>query len=442
MTTLSPGRMQVILIALSFCSAHYFSYAQSIQIDTAYIDNLYNHARNIRLTKADSAAYYMRQVDSLSQKTGYRRGEAYAAYGFGLIEEVLYKKFQYYTQSLHLFENLNDQFGIGLNLVHIGNIYSGIGQKEKAMDYYRQALEVKKKIDDYGGIALTLINMGHYYQGKNRLEEALSSYEESLEYRLKEGSPQGIAFSQVNIASVYMQQNRYEDALEMAEKSVQNFSTTTNWQGQIWAQQLKGRALIRLGKEKEAEETLLKIVQYPSYAHYNNYTLLAKKALIDIYSKRGEVQRAFQLQSEYVVAKDTLAKRDYRIETQRMVNEYEFRMDEERALEEKAKDEQRLARRNSLEYLGIAIVVVLLFVLLYSGRKKFTGTVTDGLLLITLLLFFEFLLILTDSSVDRVTGGEPVLKLLVNLGIALIILPGHRFLEKHTRRRLIRQELL
>ena len=102
---------------------------------------------------------------------------------------------------------------------------------------------------------------------------------------------------------------------------------------------------------------------------------------------------------------------------------------------------QQIARRNNLEYLSIAIIVLLIFVVLFSRRKRLSVKILDISLLIGLLLLFEFLLILTDSSVDKITGGEPILKLMANVVMALLILPGHQFLERYTRKKLIQQEV-
>jgi hypothetical protein len=82
----------------------------------------------------------------------------------------------------------------------------------------------------------------------------------------------------------------------------------------------------------------------------------------------------------------------------------------------------------------------MIFVVLFSGRKKLSSKIVNISLLIGLLLLFEFLLILTDSSVERITQGEPFLKLLANVILALLILPGHQFLERYSRKKLIGQE--
>jgi tetratricopeptide (TPR) repeat protein len=430
-----PTRGLLVLLA-AFCFFCTFATAQSVSRDTAFIDELYAKSRNYWRKKDDSSYYYLKQVEDLSRKINYKRGIANALYGYGINEPVLYKQFQYFTQSLEIFESIHDQFGIGINLVKIGSIYRQIGHQEKALEYYRRSLSVKNQIDDFGGIALTLINIGKYYQTNGLLAEALQYFEEALAYRLKEGTHQGIAYAQVNLAEVLLAQHKMDNALIMADSAVRNFSLTNDLTGQVWALNLKGKCLLQLNRPAEAEKIFQTVSQYPGELKYNHDVLAAKHALIQMFSNQGELKKAFDMQAEYLIAKDTLASRDYRIETQRMVNDYEFKLAEQRAQREQLLMEQQIARRNNLEYLSISVMVLVLFVILFSRGRKLSNRVVNSLLLIGLLLLFEFLLILTDSSIEGITRGEPILKLLANVTIALLILPGHQFLERFTRKRL------
>ena len=405
--------------------------------DSVEIHQLYEKSRKYWRKNLDSAYYLLHQVENKSKQVGYKRGEAYALYAMGFNEEKLFKEFQFCTQAYSIFESLHDQFGMGLTLLRIGTVYNRIGQNEKALEYFLRALEVKKKLDDYGGVALTLINIGKYYQERRLFEEALEYYKEALVYRLKEGTHQGKAYAQVNLAGALYDLNRFEESLAFSDSAIYNFSFTTDVVGQVWSLRLKGQNLKKLNDLKGAQKTFEKIVAYGEEAQFLGSTLHAKRELIKMYSNRGDIKRAFELQSEYIVAKDTLDKRDYRTETLRLTNEYEFKVAQQKALREKQLHDEQIARRNNLEYLSISIIVLLIFVILFSRKRRMTVQVINVLLLIGLLLLFEFLLILTDSSVEKITQGEPILKLLVNVVIALLILPGHQFLEKYSRKKLI-----
>lgn len=405
------------------------------QKDTTAIDQLYAKSKTFWYSNHDSTLYYLKIVEELSKQSNYKRGIGYALYGYGRHEPVLYKRFQYFTQALEIFESVHDRFGVGITLVVLGDIYFQIGQNEKSLEYYKKALAVKKEIDDYGGIALTLIEIGRYYKTNGELSKALNYFNESLMYRLKAGSPQGIAYAQVNIAEVLFDQHKVDKALAMADSSVHNFSFSTDITGSGWALYIKAKSLLALKRPEEAEKIFKIIDQQP----YN--VLGAKQELIAIYSKRGDIQKAFQMQSEFLVIKDTLASRDYRQETQRIVNEYEFNTTAQETQRQKEMKEQQVARRNTIEYLIIAVFILIVFVILFSGKKLLPARLIHSFLFIGLLLLFEFLLVVTDPKVESLTQGEPFLKLLANLVLALLVLPAHQFLEKFTKGRLIGENI-
>ena len=366
MKIFSVKRLSVLIVLTSFCFFNGRLYGQSVLNDTAFIDQLYSLSKKYWNTGSDSALYYLNQVEALSRKIDYKRGEAYALYGYGVIERVLYKRFQYFTQSLSIFETIHDKFGIGLNLIKIGDIYEQIGLREKALEYYKESLTVKKEVDDFGGIALALINIGKYHQRKGDLEEALQHFEKSLVYRLKEGTRQGIAYSQVNIGEVLFKQDKIDQTLAMADSAINNFLQTPDMPGQIWSLLLKGKALQKLGRLREAEEIFQLIVDYPARFQYLNTALLAKKELIELYATRGDIQNAFQLQTEYLVAKDTLANRDYRTETQRLINEHEFKQ-QQVAEQEEQKFKSRI---RTVVYLSSLSVFLLIGAILFVNNRK------------------------------------------------------------------------
>jgi len=424
------------MVFLACCFS--ISKGQPLAKDTSIADNLYQKSKEFWASNIDSARVYLRQSNELAKKIGYLRGEAYAAYGLGATEKVLYKQFQYYTRSMEIFENLHDKFGVGLNLVRIGSIYIQIGQPEKAMEYYQRSLTVKKAVNDFGGVALTLISMGRYHLGRKEYQQALNYFKESLVYRHKEGTHQGIAYAQTNMASAMLELNNVDQAASLADSALYHFSFTKDPNGQVMARQVKGETLLRLGKMREAEKYFTEVVYYPSKLTYTPSYLAALKKLSEILGARGDLKKAFQLQSQYLALKDSLLNQDYRAETQRIANEFEFKISEQAALREKELRDQEINRRYTMEYISIAIVVVVLFTILFSGRKKISDNFINTLLLIGLLMLFEFLLVLTDSPVENITKGEPVLKLLANVVLALLILPGHQFLEKYIQRKLLK----
>ena len=59
-------------------------------------------------------------------------------------------------------------------------------------------------------------------------------------------------------------------------------------------------------------------------------------------------------------------------------------------------------------------------------------------LFLPFLVFFEFLLVLTDPFIDGFTAGEPLTKLLINTAMAALIFPAHSFFERLLKRRVLK----
>jgi len=73
------------------------------------------------------------------------------------------------------------------------------------------------------------------------------------------------------------------------------------------------------------------------------------------------------------------------------------------------------------------------------SRTNLSTELAEGMVFLAFLILFEFLLILTDPYFEEWSGGAPAIKLVINGGLALIILPLHRFFERFMKKRLLKK---
>src|SRR5690242_9098097 len=78
------------MIISTCCFSITESVGQPLPKDTTTVDQLYLKSKKLWTSNTDSAQLYLRQSNALARKIGYLRGEAYATYGLGVIEKVLY----------------------------------------------------------------------------------------------------------------------------------------------------------------------------------------------------------------------------------------------------------------------------------------------------------------------------------------------------------------
>lgn len=92
--------------------------------------------------------------------------------------------------------------------------------------------------------------------------------------------------------------------------------------------------------------------------------------------------------------------------------------------------EEQLRRKYNLQYMLITIVVATFFVLMIMiGMFKVSTTVIRLMGFLSLLFFFEFVILILDNWIHHLTHGAPWKVWLIKIGIISILLPVHHFLE-------------
>ena len=91
---------------------------------------------------------YSRKAHVLATKLSYQKGIAYSLKNIGLAQyyqgnflEVLNS----WTQSLNVFETIQDTVGIASLVNNIGAVYYSQGSNAKALDYYLKSLSISEK---------------------------------------------------------------------------------------------------------------------------------------------------------------------------------------------------------------------------------------------------------------------------------------------------------
>src|SRR4051812_41573506 len=85
-----------------------------------------------------------------------------------------------YDHALSLCRNDHDRANEAATLTNIGNVHSGVGDRQQALSYYRQALPILREVGDRAGEATTLNNIGMVHDGLGDRQQALSYYRQAL----------------------------------------------------------------------------------------------------------------------------------------------------------------------------------------------------------------------------------------------------------------------
>ncbi len=94
-------------------------------------------------------------------------------------------------------------------------------------------------------------------------------------------------------------------------------------------------------------------------------------------------------------------------------------------------EQQKRNRRFTLEYIGISVGILIIFLLaLVFGKYKVSMQLGRAIIFLSFLFLFELVLLLIDPPLELRTSGEPVYKMLANSGLAIVFTFFHRFLER------------
>ena len=164
----------------------------------------------------------------------------------------------------------------------------------------------------------------------------------------------------------------------------------------------------------------------------------ASRVLLGIYSRSGQTEKAL---------KYAMMHHEYDIKTQQ-------RLDKSLIIKQGAHEHemnQRIAeikeyekkRKHNLQYWIILILVFALFLaLVIASSLRVPKWVIQVTAFFSILAMVEFVLILLDKQVMAITGGQPLGKFFIKVGILTFLYPLHHLIEHQVTEYMLRNKLL
>jgi tetratricopeptide (TPR) repeat protein/serine phosphatase RsbU (regulator of sigma subunit) len=250
-----------------------------------------------------------------------------------------------HQKALTIFERIGDQQGIAACYGNIGNIHYAQGRYAEALEAYQKALTIRERIGDQQGIAICYNNIGIIHKAQGRYAEALEAYQKALAIRERINDQDGLALSYTSIGTLYQAQGLYTIARSYFQKALPI------------AQSLQ--------LQDELDNIYLHLAQTDSALAASGLTHLWKSAYLhhrlyaaykDSVRNEASIRKQAQLESQYEYEKKTAL--------------LKAEQEKERALAN-AQLRQRETQRNlSLLALGIALIGLVTFAILYRKIRQ------------------------------------------------------------------------
>lgn len=147
---------------------------------------------------------------------------------------------------------MGDRGGEASLLISIGNAYSHLGEKLKAIQSFKEALLIKQDVHDPEGEANTLNSIGFFYAEMGEKQKALEYYNQALPIYRAVGDPDGEARTLNNIGSVYSRLGENQKALDYYGRALPKYRAVGDRGGEANALTNIGIIHSHLGEKQKA----------------------------------------------------------------------------------------------------------------------------------------------------------------------------------------------
>ena len=269
--------------------------------------------------------------DSLNHKAGLAAINNEMAVFYNKQQE-LDKAFSCLDVSEKLAREINDLTALGTSLGHRGAFLSIRGKISEAKAYYEEVYKIRLKTQDSVGLGYVLCDLAEIASHDGDLAKALNYLKQSTTIREKIGDLQGVAINCVNTGEHYFNASQYKNASAWFEKGL--------------SQSLQ--------------------IGYDDLTRYT-YDYLAKT-----YKAMGDYKKAFELQEQSIVYKDSMFNKDKTRVIQEMQAKYESDKKEQQIQLLNSENELKEAtiERNYLLMAGLAALLLLLILSFYLWRFR------------------------------------------------------------------------
>ncbi len=389
-------------------------------------------ALEYRNVNVDTAIIYANQGIDLARKIQFLKGEIMCGYILSESHRIKGNYAKALDISLDILKKAEkkDENGMLFNLYNlIATIYGSMSDNEKYSMYLHKMLDLAKKDKNINDESLNVLytNLGDVFEKLNTLDSARYYTHLAYDISVKIDDKQGIGLTLNNLGNIHLKLNQPDVAFANYKMSLP-FVSDDN-EAVTYCEATMGMA--KIFEIKKMNDSSLfyanKSFGVAKQLGFSQYILNASSFLANYYKNINKIDSSFKYLSEANIAKDSLfgqekVKQIQVLELQETLRQREI---------EESKIQEEKERKNNIQYAIIAISIISLLVvfLLLSNSLIVTDKVIKFLGVMSLLLIFEFINLVTHPVITEITHHSPVMILIISVSIAAVIIPIHHNLE-------------
>ena len=390
-------------------------------------------------TNIDSAMYFAQEALRLAQNDDHIEGIAKSLNAIGnvLLQTGQHDKaLETYLSALKKAETTQSQSSIAQTYSNIGNLYINQGEYKLPLEYLFKAKKINETSKDYEKLTINLVNIGICYQYRDLADSALFFLHDALKIAIEQHNEKTECSILYYIGTVYEDIHNIEMSKNYYSQSLTKAIQTNN-------QNMLSSVYKKLGglmKNEHPDSALFYTSKAYEIASNNKYYVMSMNAsgtLYELYMKTGNQDSSLKYLKIRYDLKDSLFNNEKIKHIQTMTLQEQLRQNDlQQALEKQQKE-----RMQNAQYIGIALFILGLFVLLIVlSHKKVKPSIIEYVGMIALLLFFEFIALYLHPYIEKWSHHKPVIALLILVCIASILVPSHHRLEKWVKEKLAKKK--
>jgi tetratricopeptide (TPR) repeat protein len=412
----------------------------SEKIDSNRVKLLWLMSRVSNMYNPDTSLKLAQQALYLAQKIKYPEGESRSlgvlAVAFRQIGNYQ-KALEFFLKKLQIDEKRDNPRNLASSLINIGILYVNLEQYRDAMSYYKRADTVVSTNNITELEYYINNNLGDVYERLNINDSAFVYFSKSLVIATNKHDGDLMGTSMIGFGHIYLKQANYNlasqyyrDALTYLEKANDEdlICEATLGLAKLYSQ---------LHNADSAEYYALRSYVIAKKDGFESRQLDAAAFLKEHFKTEKNTSQALAFSEITQTIKDSInSKENVRalqiISSNEQLRQYENEENKKKAIEERHKQLQLLL-------IGLFIPILFLITLVLS-RRKIHARVIKFLGVLSLLMLFEYLLLLLHPRVLEFTHHTPVYEMMIFVAIASILVPAHHRLEHWVITRLINRK--
>ena len=380
---------------------------------------LYNnisHAHSI-LSNHEEAHKYVKLAQDLAEKTGDKKGYAYALENISRIyfnEGDYDLSLKYSSQALDSYEKLGNREGIAGVLKFKGTIYYKVadypnahesflkaakiyeklgkkekiasiyisigavnserGQDENALTYYKKVLDLCKEIKHKRLMAMVLNNISVIHKKQGKFAEALDYAKQSLKIKEELGERSRTANTLALIALIYEEQDNHPAALQYLNKSLEIAKAINEREYIAGLSMYIGVIMRKTGQYSKALSWLEQAAAIAAEIKVLENERQAAKELAETYAAVNDYKKAFAYHKKYKELNDSIFNEKNSKKMAELQARYDFEK-KEKEIQLLKKNEEiqqlKLKRQKNFTYslIIISLLVLLIAILTYTRYR-------------------------------------------------------------------------